>query len=322
MAESGDGVVRDGWSPVEPGIVYLVGAGPGAVGMLTVRAVEVICSCDTVLHDRLVPREIVRLAKPSAEVRYVGKDGGVNTEKMKEQQDDIGVQLVELASRGLSVCRLKGGDPMIFGRVGEEMEQLALAGVPYEIVPAVTAALAAGADAGVPLTFRNMATSLRVHTMNSSTTRDEHFDWAQFATPSTTYALYMGLSALPQACTRMIAAGVPDDTPMAVVDRASLPGMQVVSGTVKTLPDAVQGRRDLEGPAMVLLGPVVALRERLASRRPRVFHASEAALAVALACLPSLGDEALKHLRDSADEIIAARRTTATVVASAQATRC
>lgn len=296
-----------GAGPVEAGAVYLVGAGPGAVGLLTVRAVEVLCSCDVVLHDRLVPLEVVRLARPSAEVRYVGKDGGVSTERMKGQQDDISAQLVALARQGLSVCRLKGGDPLIYGRGGEEMEQLAAAGVPYEVVPAVTAVLAAGADACVPLTFRNVATSLRVHTMNASTTRDEHFDWAQFAAPAVTYALYMGLSALGEVSARMVAAGVPGDTPMAVVDRASLPAMQVVAGTLEALPAAVRGRSDLEGPALVLLGRAVALRGRLQGRRPAAPPAPAAAAAALLARLPELDGAGLRRVRARVDELLEAR---------------
>jgi len=298
----------ESWTPVEPGAVYLVGAGPGGLGTLTLRALEVIASCNAVLHDRLVDPEIVRLASPSAEVRYVGKEGNVNTAKMKEQQDDIGSQLVALATQGLSVCRLKGGDPMIYGRVGEEMEQLALAGIPYEIVPAVTAALAAGADARVPLTFRNLATSFRIYTMNATTTRDAEFDWAQFAATSTTYALYMGLSALPEVCKQMMAAGVSGGTPMAVVDRAARPTVQVVSGTVETLPDAVQGRSDLEGPALVFLGSVVGLRERLQGRQPHVrCPPQDPLLALALTALPKLGDEELRRLRDTADQVLERR---------------
>lgn len=292
---------------VQPGCVYLVGAGPGSVNLLTVRAVEVLSACDVVLHDRLVPSEIVQLAKSTAEVRYVGKEGNVNTEKMKVQQDDISGQLVRLAKDGLSVCRLKGGDPMIFGRVGEEMEELADAGVPFEIVPAVTACLAAGADARVPLTFRNASTSLRVHTMNPTTTKDANFDWSQFAAPSTTYALYMGLSALGTVCDRMMAGGVSGTTPMAVVDRASLPEMQVVAGTVSTLPAAVQGRTDLAGPALVFLGDVVGLRERLGGSLPPAPARTDAALAGALAALPSLSEDGLQQLQDRLTELLASK---------------
>lgn len=293
--------------PVTPGCVYLVGAGPGAVGMMTVRAVEVLGACDVVLYDRLVPIEVVKLARADAEVRYVGKDAAVSTDKMKVHQDDISSQLVECAKRGLSVCRLKGGDPMIYGRAGEEMEECAAAGVPYEVVPAVTAALAAGADARIPLTFRRVSTSLRFHTMNSTTTRDESFDWTQFAVPATTYVLYMGLGALASVCERFRAAGVAPTTPMAVVDRASLPEMQVVAGTVDTLPSAVEGRTDLEGPALVILGEVVGLRERLAGLRAPRPPPPQAALQATLAHLPALGDCELRRVRARIDEVLASR---------------
>lgn len=298
-------------SPVAPGVVYLVGAGPGGVGLLTVRAVEVLVSCDAVLHDRLVPSEITRLARPDAEVRYVGKDGDVATGKMKAQQDDISSQLVELARRGLSVCRLKGGDPMIYGRAGEEMEMLAAAGVAYEVVPAVTAALAASADACVPLTFRGVSTALRIHTLNPTTTTDPSFDWTQFGAPMTTYALYMGLKALPGVCEKLQTAGIPGLTPMAVVDRASMAESQTVAGTVATLPAVVRERPDLVGPAIVILGDVVALRSRLEGPKPPAIPPPRALLAAQLASLPALDDDALLALKCQADALLASRAAVA-----------
>lgn len=333
-ADGGGGGSNGGsCAEVSGGTVYLVGAGPGAVGLLTLRAAEVLCACDVVLHDRLVPMEVVRLAKASAEVRYVGKEGNVNSEAMKVQQDDISGQLVQLARKGLSVCRLKGGDPMIYGRVGEEMEELAAAGVPFEIVPGVTAALAAGADARVPLTFRKVATSLRILTMNPSTLRDASFDWAQFAAPATTFVLYMGLSSLGSVCEGLLQrGGVSAETPMAVVDRASMPSTQTVVGTVGTLPEAVRGRADLEGPALVLLGEVVALRHRLqgvpSPPRRASLGAEDAAYVAATAALPACGEEGLRRLRARIDELLASStRTTgeagdhATVVAMPPAKR-
>jgi len=297
--------------PVQPGAVYLVGAGPGAVGQLTVRAVEVLTSCDVVLHDRLVPQAVVQLCKPTAEVRYVGKDGNVGTGKMKKHQDEISLQLVELAKKGLSVCRLKGGDPMIYGRAGEEMELCVAHDVPYEVVPAVTAALAAGADARVPLTFRNAATSVRFHTLNPSTTRDEKYDWSQFAAPMTTYALYMGLSALEGVCSKMMAAGVDGSTPMAVIDQAGWPTAKVVAGTVSTLPAIAKSRTDLEGPAICLMGSAVGMRDKLMGRAPPASPEVDASLMAAKAFLPSLGDEALRNLRESVDALLASRAAAA-----------
>lgn len=300
-------VAQPSESPVAPGVVYLVGAGPGGVGLLTVRAVEVLSCCDVVLHDRLVSAEIVRLARPSAQVSYVGKDKGVSSDVMKVQQDDISGQLVEFARRGLSVCRLKGGDPMIFGRAGEEMEVLAAAHVPYEVVPAVTAALAAAADSSVPLTFRKLAISLSVHTVNNGTLKDPSWDWAQFARPSTTFAIYMGLGTLASVCECLMAAGVAPETPMAVVDRASLPSSQFVAGTVATLPASVKGRDDLTGPALVLLGSAVAVRERLIAPRSTAPPPPEPALATALAMLPSLDATALRTLKRRIDETLDVR---------------
>mmetsp|Transcript_58401 Transcript_58401/g.123882 ORF Transcript_58401/g.123882 Transcript_58401/m.123882 type:complete len:316 (-) Transcript_58401:15-962(-) len=248
---------------VAAGKVYLVGAGPGGMGLLTLRALEVLCSADVILYDRLVPMDIVKLAKPGAELRNVGKEGTASTEKMKVQQDDIGVQLVDLAKKGCSVCRLKGGDPMIFARIGEEMEACASGGVPFEVVPAVTAALAGAADAWVPLTYRKQATEVRILTMNPSATKDPAFDWNQFVAPNVTFCLYMGLAVLPTVSEKLVAAGVPSDRPMAIVDRASLGASQTVSGTVGSLPSLTAARTDLTGPAMVILGDVVAIRDRL-----------------------------------------------------------
>ncbi|CAE7247880.1 cysG [Symbiodinium natans] len=178
---------------------------------------------------------------------------------------------------------------MIFGRAGEEMEELAAAGVPYEVVPAVTACLAAGADARIPLTFRNCATSLRVHTMNPSTIKDERFDWSQFGAPSATFALYMGLNVVESVTQKMMAAGVSGAMPMALVDRASLPEMQVVTGTVATLAAAVRDRKDLPGPALILMGEVVGLRDRVAGSLPPPSSPTQPALAPILSKLPTLG---------------------------------
>ncbi|CAK9091246.1 Siroheme synthase [Includes: Uroporphyrinogen-III C-methyltransferase (Urogen III methylase) (SUMT) (Uroporphyrinogen III methylase) (UROM) [Durusdinium trenchii] len=299
MASGGYGAVS---SPVMAGCVYLVGAGPGSVDLLTLRALEVLRSCDVVLHDRLVPPEVVRLAKPTATVTYVGKGTDVSTAKMKVQQDDISSQLVALAKEGKSVCRLKGGDPSIFGRVGEEMEELCAGEVPFEVVPAVTACLAASADARVPLTFRNCATAVRVQTMNPSTIKDERFDWSQFAAPGTTFALYMGLNVVEGVTQKMLCAGVAPGTPMALVDRASLPEMQVVAGTVETLPELVKERSDLPGPALILMGEVVGLRERIAGLRAPVPTLGQPAIASVLAQLPSLSDDELRQLQQEVEE--------------------
>ncbi|CAK9029664.1 unnamed protein product [Durusdinium trenchii] len=254
----------------------------------------------TPIDERIA--EVVRLAKPTATVTYVGKGTDVSTAKMKVQQDDISSQLVALAKEGKSVCRLKGGDPSIFGRVGEEMEELCAGEVPFEVVPAVTACLAASADARVPLTFRNCATAVRVQTMNPSTIKDERFDWSQFAAPGTTFALYMGLNVVEGVTQKMLCAGVAPGTPMALVDRASLPEMQVVAGTVETLPELVKERSDLPGPALILMGEVVGLRERIAGLRAPVPTLGQPAIASVLAQLPSLSDDELRQLQQEVEE--------------------
>mmetsp|Transcript_48759 Transcript_48759/g.91343 ORF Transcript_48759/g.91343 Transcript_48759/m.91343 type:complete len:311 (+) Transcript_48759:55-987(+) len=292
--------------PVKAGCVYLVGAGPGSAKLLTLRALEVLQSCDVVLYDRLA-QEVVGLAKPTAEVRYVGKDTTTPTAEMKVHQDSISGQLAALAKEGKSVCRLKGGDPMIFGRAGEEMEELAAAEVPYEVVPAVTACLAAGADARVPLTYRNCATCLRVQTMNPSTIKDERFDWSQFAAPSTTFALYMGLNVVESVTQKMMAAGVAGTMPMALVDRASLPEMQVVTGTVATLAANVKDRKDLPGPALILMGEVVGLRDRVAGIVPPSSTPTKPVLASITSKLSELGDDDLRQLQHQVGELLATR---------------
>eukprot|EP00913_Durusdinium_trenchii_P034556 g32328.t1 len=224
------------------------------------------------------------------------------------QEDDISSQLVALAKEGKSVCRLKGGDPSIFGRVGEEMEELCAGEVPFEVVPAVTACLAASADARVPLTFRNCATAVRVQTMNPSTIKDERFDWSQFAAPGTTFALYMGLNVVEGVTQKMLCAGVAPGTPMALVDRASLPEMQVVAGTVETLPELVKERSDLPGPALILMGEVVGLRERIAGLRAPVPTLGQPAIASVLAQLPSLSDDELRQLQQEVEETLQQRK--------------
>ena len=244
----------------EQGIVHLVGAGPGDPGLVTVRALALIERADVVVHDRLIPRELLRHARPDAELIDVGKrpdDPGIG-------QDAIGELLVERARAGKRVVRLKGGDPFVFGRGGEEAEGLANAGVPFEIVPGITAGIAAPAYAGIPVTHREEASAVAFVTAHEDPTKPESsLDWKALANFPGTLVFYMGVRTLPGVSARLIEHGRPPSEPVAVIERGTLPGQRVVSATLEEIAE----RADAEGirpPALTVVGPVAALRERLA----------------------------------------------------------
>ena len=248
------------------GTVYLVGAGPGDPGLMTRRALELIASADAILYDRLIPPGALDGARPDADLRYVGKQPGGHS----MEQEQINELLVELArSRGV-VVRLKGGDPFVFGRGGEEAQALAEAGVPFEVVPGVTAGVAAPAYAGIPVTHRDDASAVAFVTGHEDPEKPESaLDWAALAAFPGTLVLYMGVRNLPQIAERLIAAGRPADEPVAVVERGTLPDQRTVSGTLADIAARV-AEAGLRPPAITLVGPVARLRERLEwlERRP------------------------------------------------------
>jgi uroporphyrinogen III methyltransferase / synthase len=248
------------------GVVYLVGAGPGDPGLATVRAVELVASADLVLYDRLIPDEVLRAARPDAELVYVGKRPGEPT----IEQPEIERRMVEAAEAGRSVVRLKGGDPFVFGRGGEEGEALAAAGVPFEVVPGVTAGVAAPAYAGIPVTHRDDASAVAFVTGHEDPEKPESaLDWDALAAFPGTLVLYMGIKRLAENTAALIAAGRDPKQPAAAIERGTMPGQRTVTATLGDLAEAVE-REGIGAPAVIVVGPVVARREALAwlERRP------------------------------------------------------
>jgi uroporphyrin-III C-methyltransferase/precorrin-2 dehydrogenase/sirohydrochlorin ferrochelatase len=242
---------------VPPGMVYLVGGGPGRPDLLTLRALRVMQFANVVLYDHLVAPEILDLARREAERIYVGKE----RDRHALPQGDINSLMVRLAKQGKRVVRLKGGDPFVFGRGGEEIETLAAHGVAFEVVPGITAAVGAGAYAGIPLTHRDYAQScvfVTGHLKDGSI----NLDWDALARPRQTVAVYMGVQGLALVCDKLVAHGLPSETPAAVVEKATLAGQRVVSGTLATLA-ALAASEGIKPPALLIVGEVVRLRDKL-----------------------------------------------------------
>jgi uroporphyrin-III C-methyltransferase/precorrin-2 dehydrogenase/sirohydrochlorin ferrochelatase len=240
------------------GKVYLVGAGPGDPELLTLRAYRLMQSADVVLYDHLVSQGVLDLLPASARRIYVGKERDNHT----MPQEDINDLLVRLAREGSTVVRLKGGDPFVFGRGGEEIERLGEQGVSFEVVPGITAALGVASYAGIPLTHRDCAQScLFVTGHRRDGTMD--LDWPALARPRQTLVVYMGLLGLPTLCEKLVAHGLPADTPAAVVQQGTTRDQRVVSGTLRTLAGDVADAM-LTPPTLIIVGEVVKLRGRLA----------------------------------------------------------
>ena len=241
------------------GSVALVGAGPGDPELITVRGLRLLQQADVVLYDNLVNERILGYARRDAERVYVGKRrrfAGVRQEAINEM-------LLEHALAGRSVVRLKGGDPFIFGRGGEEIETLATHGVDCVVVPGITAALGAASYAGIPLTHRHLAHSVRFVTGHR--VHDEvNLNWPELIDPNQTLVIYMGLLGLDEICAKLIANGMPPDTPALMVERATLPDHREIAAPVEVLPEAV-AKGDVHGPTIVIVGEVVKLRDRAAS---------------------------------------------------------
>ena len=251
-----------------PGVVYLVGAGPGDPGLMTARSLELIASADAILHDRLIPAGALAGARPDAELIYVGKAPGA----VAMEQAEIERTMARIALEGRSVVRLKGGDPFVFGRGGEEAETLADAGVPFEVVPGVTAGIAASAYAGIPVTHRDDASAVAFVTGHEDPEKPESaIDWPALAAFPGTLVLYMGVKNLPAISARLIEAGRDPAEPAAAVERGTHPGQRTVVATAATLPDAVAEAR-LGAPAILLFGPVAARRERIGWLESRPLH--------------------------------------------------
>jgi len=236
------------------GEVYLIGAGPGDPDLLTLRALQLLQQADVVLHDRLVPAAVLERARREARRIFVGKHHGGSAGHTP--QEDIHELMVRFARQGLKVARLKGGDPFIFGRGGEEAEELARHGIPYLVVPGITAALGAAAAAGIPLTHRGLAQSVTFVTGHIP--EDDTLDWQTLARSHQTLVFYMGVGKLAPIVGRLRAAGAPDTLPAALVERATLPEQQVLRGTLAQIADL--GRRaGVSPPALLIVGEVVAV---------------------------------------------------------------
>ena len=238
------------------GRASLVGCGPGAVEMLTVRAVQVIRDADVVLHDRLVGADVLGLVRPGARRVDVGKRCG----RHAMSQAAINALIVRHAQAGAHVVRLKGGDPFVFGRGGEELESLRAAGVPTEVVPGITAALATAARLGIPLTHRGASRSLHLITAHGADDRLPEHDWVALARAGGTLAVYMGVRTLPLLAARLLEAGMAGDTPAIAVENATLPDERRMAGTLAGMAELVAGA-GLTGPTLVLIGAVVAMAD-------------------------------------------------------------
>ena len=238
------------------GRVYLVGAGPGDPGLLTLRAAQLLAGADAVVYDRLIHPEVLKHARPRARLLFVGKEGGGES----VAQEEINALLVREARGGSRVVRLKGGDPFVFGRGAEEVEALRAAGVPVEVVPGVSSAVAAPAAAGIPVTHRALASGFAVVTGHESARDDDSaLDWDALARMPTLVVL-MGLRALPRVTARLVAHGLSPDTPAAVIANATRPEQQVVVGTVATIAER-SAAAALAQPATLVVGRVVALHD-------------------------------------------------------------
>lgn len=242
---------------LEAGKVWLIGAGPGDPDLLTVKAARLIAQADALVYDHLVGEGIMDLARSDARLIYAGKEASKHT----LPQGSINQLLVDLAREGLSVVRLKGGDPFIFGRGGEELETLVASDIPFEVIPGVTAAAGCAAYSGFPLTHRDHAQALTFvtgHLKDGSV----NLDWPALARPCHTIVFYMGIGAAAEICRQMISHGLPPTTPAAVVRNGTLPDQQTLLATLGTLPECIN-ESEIKPPALIIVGSVVSLHEKL-----------------------------------------------------------
>ncbi len=239
--------------------VYLVGAGPGDPGLITLKGRQCIQRADVVIYDYLASPALLKHASPKAEMIYVGKKGGDHT----LSQDGINALIVEKSEAGLTVCRLKGGDPFIFGRGGEEAEALVAQNIPFEVVPGVTSAVAAAAYAGIPLTHRKLTATLAFVTGHEDPHKDESgIDWEALARGIGTLVFFMGVKNLPDITRKLIAHGKSPETPVALIRWGTTPSQQTVTGNLDNISERVK-QAGLKAPAIIVVGEVVDLRKSL-----------------------------------------------------------
>ena len=249
------------------GKVYLVGAGPGDPGLLTVRGLALLQAAQVIVYDQLVNPVLLDRAPPRAIKVYAGKQAG----RHYVAQEEINELLIKYACRGYDVVRLKGGDPFVFGRGGEEAEALADAGVPFEIVPGVSSAVAVPAYAGIPLTHRKFASSFAVVTGHEARKTQSSVDWARLATAVDTVVILMGISNLPFIVAKLLAHGRSPDTPVALIRWGTTNAQETITGT---LGDIVEKSAGLEPPVVIVVGDVVSLADKLQWYNVPVFSQS------------------------------------------------
>ena len=259
---------------MSPGTVHLVGAGPGDPGLMTARGLELIARADVILHDRLIPDGALAGARSDAEIVFVGKQGGGE----QVPQAETNRLLIERALAGKDVVRLKGGDPFVFGRGGEEALLCLEAGVPFEVVPGVTAGVAAPAYAGIPVTHRDLASAVAFVTGHEDPEKpDTALDWPALAGFPGTLVFYMGVRALPRIAERLVACGRPAGEPVAVVERGTLPGQRTLLATLADVAERAAEER-IRAPAITLVGPVARLGDQLAWLERRPLHGRSVAV--------------------------------------------
>ena len=243
---------------MELGEVYLVGAGPGDPDLLTFKALRLIQQADVVLYDRLVSKGVMELVRRDSELIYVGKKGGSDK---STRQVDINNQLVELAKSGKRVCRLKGGDPFIFGRGGEEIESLSEHNIPFQVVPGITAASGCSSYSGIPLTHRDYSQSCRFVTahLKDGTT---DLPWDELIVDQQTIVFYMALSGANYICEKLMEHGMNKDMPIAIIEKGTMPEQKVYISSLTKLPDLL-AKEDIHAPTLMIVGEVVKLNEKL-----------------------------------------------------------
>lgn len=257
LSDSLESAIRKAASGSGRGEVFLVGAGPGDPDLLTLKSLRIIAQADVVLYDRLVSREILARVRADAEMIHVGKQRSNHT----LPQDEINERLVEQARKGRTVVRLKGGDPFIFGRGGEEIETLAEAGVAFQVVPGITAASGCSAYAGIPLTHRDYAQSVRFVTGHLKNDTCD-LPWKDFVQNNQTLVFYMGLVGLPIIVRELVAHGMPADMPVALVSKGTTPEQVVVTGQIDSIVEKVEAS-EVKAPTLIIIGEVVKLRDKL-----------------------------------------------------------
>jgi uroporphyrin-III C-methyltransferase/precorrin-2 dehydrogenase/sirohydrochlorin ferrochelatase len=245
------------------GEAWLVGAGPGDPGLLTIRALQILQTADVILHDRLVSAEVLGLARRDADRISVGKTPGC----VSNSQEEINALLVSLVRSGKRVCRLKGGDPFIFGRGGEEAEALKRAGLQYQVVPGITAAAGCAAYSGIPLTHRDLSQSVAFVTAHGKNSVDQ-LDWPALARERQTLAFYMAVQHFPDLMNNLIENGRTADTPVAIIEKGTTPQQRVIRGTLGQLTLLAEANK-VVAPAMLIVGEVAALGAELHGAMPQ-----------------------------------------------------